>query len=104
MKKPKEFEEYLGEYGPQLYDSWCGEPVGWGFKIIKHLGDEKWAKLSEHGDLECAYPNWFLITRKLTRAEAIEKYGPVVEELGPRGGYKSGTFGEKRFVSKWLMD
>jgi hypothetical protein len=104
-KPPKEFEDCLGPFGPQLFDGWCGEPIGWGFKITKHVGEERWGKLGEHGSLECAYPSWFLITKKLTREEAIEKYGPVTdEELGPRGGWKNVTFGEKKFGSRWLME
>jgi hypothetical protein len=54
-------------------------------------------------DTQCIYPDWFLITRKLTREEAIQKYGPISdEEIGPRGGWKSVTFGSTRFCSSYL--
>jgi hypothetical protein len=102
-KKPVGYEDDLGEYGPQLYDGWCGEPISWGFQIINHLGDERFSNLHKYGALECCYPNWYLITKKLNREEAIEKYGKVTnEEFGPRGGWKSVTFGDKKFCSKDL--
>lgn len=101
--KPKGYESDLGEYGSQLYDGVCGEPTMWGFRIITRLGDERFHALHEFGDLECVYPDWFLITKKLTREEAINKYGEIAdEEFGPRGGWKSVTFGDKRFISKIL--
>lgn len=56
-----------------------------------------------YGNIECAYPNWFLITKTLTRDEAIKKYGPMTaEDVGPRGGWRSVTFGNKKFLSKSL--
>lgn len=103
MEKPKGFEEYLGDYGEQIFDSWSGMPIGWGYKIVRHLGEEKWIELGKFGSFECIYPTWFLITKKLTRDEATEKYGAITgEEFGPRGGWKSVTFGEKKFISKYL--
>jgi hypothetical protein len=99
--KPKGYEEYLGSYGPQLYDGTSGEITSWGFKIIKHLGEDKFDELRNFGSLECSYPSWYLIVKTLTRAEAIEKYGPITnEEFGPRGGWKSVTFGKKTFSSQ----
>lgn len=108
MKKPKGFEEYLGEYGPQLYDGWSGECIAWGFHVLQKLGDEKWAELSKYGAMECAHgtysSDWYLITKELTRAQAIKKYGKITdEEFGPRCGWKSVTFGDKKFGSRRLM-
>ena len=101
--KPEGYEADLGEYGTQLYDSDCGEPVGWGFKILHYLGDERFNMLHKFGNLECSYPSWFLITKKLTREEAIKKYGKITnEEFGSRGGWKSVTFGKKQFCSRDL--
>lgn len=104
-EKIKGFEDDLGSYGPQLYDGWCGEPTMWGYKILNHLGDLRWRILSARGSMECCYPNWYFITKKLTRKEAIEKYGEVTdEEFGPRGGWKSVTFGNKKFGSRQLSE
>ena len=65
---------------PILYDSWCGEPI----QFI-HYEDEK------------------LIVTNLTREEAIEKYGLVTnEDFGPKGGWKSVTFGTTKFISKYM--
>ena len=108
MKKPeleKEFGPDISGYGPQLYDSNCGEPIAWGYKILRHLGEDKWQKIGEYGRLECNYPSWFVITKFLTREEAIEKYGEVTsEERGPRGGFRSITFGSKNFCRRELAD
>ena len=100
-KKPEGFESHLGTFGPQLYDSWCGEPVAWGFKIVSQMGEEKFEQLKKVATLDCCYPTWFVITDTLTRKDAIKKYGAVTnEEFGPRRGWKSVTFGKTTFISK----
>lgn len=99
----EELLQYLGDYGEQLYDSWSGKCVGWGYKIIKDCGEGVWSELKAYGDLECSYPSWFLITRSLTIEQAIDKYGSITRiVLGPRGGFKGIFFGEHRFCSKHL--
>ena len=36
-----------------------------------------------------------------TGDNAIKKYGKITnEELGPRGGFRSVTFGDKKFISR----
>lgn len=53
--------------------------------------------------MECIYPNWYLITKTLTRQEAIATYGPETDiERGPRGGFKTITFGTTKFCTAWL--
>lgn len=107
---PAKFQGYIGSYGPQLFDGWCGEPTMWGCKITGHMGEDlfgelrSWAILNDCS-LECSYPAWFLVTKKLTRQEAIEKYGDVTnEEFGPRGGWKNVTFGKRTFCSREVME
>ena len=103
--KPEGFEDCLSGYEPLIWDSSSIEVVAWGFKIICHLSKERLAQLETHGDLKYSSLNrrFNLVMRWLTRQEAIELYGPVTnEELGPRGGWRSVTFGEKKFVSKCL--
>jgi hypothetical protein len=100
---PSGFEMDLSPFGSQLYDSYCGEPTHWGFKILTHLGEERWGQLCHKViKMECSYPNWYAITKILSRSEAIKKYGEVTdEEFGPRGGWRSVTFGGKtRFLSR----
>ena len=105
MSIPKGYENDLGNYGPQIYDGDCGEPIMWGHKILSHLGDERFNNLRNFGSLECCYPHWFFITKKLTREEAIKKYGAVTdEEFGPRGGWRSVTLGKKTFMSPLLKE
>jgi len=44
-----------------------------------------------------------VIIKTLTRQKAIEKYGVITEEIfGARGGWKSVTFGQKKFLSTYL--
>jgi len=95
------FEEYLGGYGPQLYDGWGGEPVAWGRKIVRHMGDELFAELRQLGQLECSYPNWFFIDKTLSLKDAIKKYGkPKKIVTGPRGGTRTITLGKTTFSFK----
>jgi hypothetical protein len=101
--KPKGYENDLGNYALIFKDGICSEPVAWGFKIITHLGQDRFDALREFGQLECDYPAWYLITHHLTREEAIKKYGEITdEEFGPRGGWRSVTFGTTKFRSKYL--
>jgi len=103
MEKPKGFEEYLSDYRVVCFDSCCGEPIAWGWEITNRMTDELFRKLSGEYVLECLYPDWVVIDKTLTRQEAIEKYGEITdEEFGPRGGWKSVTFGDKKFISKKL--
>lgn len=99
--RPPGYETDLSEYKPCLFDSCCGEPVAWGFEIVRRLGEDRFEALRQFGSLQYGDSKWFLITRELTRAEAIDNYGPITaEEFGPRGGWKSVTFGNKRFFSR----
>lgn len=99
-KKPKGFENNLSEYDIVLYDSYSGKPVAWGFRIF---GNVDFKELRKHGTIESTYPKWVLITKYLTRKEAIQIYGEITaEEFGPRGGWKSVTFGITKFGSKIL--
>ena len=103
-QKPKAFEKELSVYEAVLFDGWCGEPVAWGFKIRCYLGNDRFDELRNYGNLEyCDINVWALVIKTLTRKKAIEKYGSITDEtFGPRGGWKSTTFGENKFVSKFL--
>jgi hypothetical protein len=64
-----------------LYDSWCGKPLVW---IERH-------------------PETGYSAKMLTRSKAIELYGEITnEEFGPRGGWKSVTFGDTKFISHYM--
>lgn len=106
---PTHIAENLGNYGSQIKDGYCGEPIHWGYKIVSHLGEELWKEASNFGRQECVMSGdfggstWYLITKSLTRQEAIEKYGPETHvELGPRGGFKHIIFGKTKFYFKEL--
>jgi hypothetical protein len=107
-KLPEGCEPYLGRFGPVIYDAGCGKPIAWGFPIVRRVNDpEKWGAIARHGTLECIgalRPEWVLVTRYLSPAEAAVEYGEVTAlDLGPRGGFRSVTYGATRFYSK-LMD
>jgi hypothetical protein len=94
---------YLGDYGPQLYDSYSGECTSWGYAIVDLCTDFVWEELGKFGELECSYPSWFLITKRLSISEAIKKYGQITEiVVGPRGGFRGIRFGDTEFCSKCL--
>lgn len=105
-QKPPGFEEYLSAFGPVLHEPYCGEPVAWGFKITRYLGDELFSNLGKHGRLECIdgfTSSWALVIETLSREKAALLYGEITDQVfGPCGGLKSITFGEKKFVHKFL--
>lgn len=75
--------------GEVLYDGWCGEPIAWA-RVGEPVIGLEW---TEHGRL--AVTGW------LSPAEAVRKYGPITEVvLGRNGGFKSVTYGGKKFVAK----
>jgi hypothetical protein len=103
-EKPAGFEEDLGPYEPVMFGDDGSEPFAWGHRLLTRLGPDRWAALGEQGRLQCfgsiLSPRWFLITRLLSPAEAAEKWGPPSVELGPRGGFRSVSYGGKKFSSR----
>ena len=102
---PAGYENDLSDYDVISYDSYCEEPIAWGFEILNRLGEDKFKALSQHGDLIChrdGYKSsWSLAVKQLTHQEAIEKYGPVTHtETGPRGGWRWIQYGDTKFFSK----
>ena len=100
---PPGFPE-LSDYGWVLQDKNCGETIGWGFRILRHLGEDRFRSLGKYGDLEClSTGEWVLVYKWLTPEEAIERFGPITHQLfGPMGGWKSTTYGKKTFSSRQL--
>jgi hypothetical protein len=102
-----DFTKYFGPYCAIEID-YCGEAVSWGYPIAKLIESELWDGLKLQYKLFRSNPGyfggtWYVITKTLTRLEAIEKYGPISNEVtGPRGGFKSAMFGDKLFYSKYL--
>jgi hypothetical protein len=99
---PAEIASSLGAYGPCLFDGSCGEIIAWGHRIVRPLGSPLWEELTKYGERHCAGLSgaWCLVIDRLTREEAEAQHGPVsAEEFGPRGGWRSVTFGNKRFIS-----
>ncbi|WEK34678.1 MAG: hypothetical protein P0Y53_19505 [Candidatus Pseudobacter hemicellulosilyticus] len=105
-RKPAGFEDSLSSFGAVIFDSYCGEPVAWGFKLTNYLGEDLFNELGKHGRIVCVdgYKSvWALVIKTLSREEAATLYGEITnEEIGPRGGWKSTTFGQKTFVNPYL--
>lgn len=105
MENLDRFKSYFIGGIKEIYDSYCDEPVAWGYYLNRNMPSESFNELRSLGTVEYIDDDktWFLITRVLTREEAIIKYGQITEEIfGPRGGWKSVTFGSKKFSSKRL--
>lgn len=98
---PTEFEDVLSSYQSIAYDGYCGEPVAWGYKIIRYIGPERFDELRRIANLEY-FGEWCVVVRTLTREEATRLYDEIPsEEFGLKSGWRSTTFGDKRFVSKY---
>lgn len=104
-RKPTGFEDDLGQYETLYQDSTCGEPIMWGWKIVRPLSEERFTELKSCGmEVLClAKGNWVVAARRLRHADAIAAYGPVTdEEFGPRGAWKSTTYGRHKFGSRYM--
>jgi hypothetical protein len=103
---PKILEPYLGPYQVCFCDSYSGEPISWGYPVLKRLGPDLWEQAQQHGTMKCDHGldgKWYLIARVLTLSEARKQYGDVTHlEIGPRGGFRSVTFGKTKFCAKEL--
>lgn len=107
--------EYLSSYQAVLFDSSCNEPVAWGYRILKHLGEEKWAQLHKYGTTKClgyssglwgrslygdGHADWILIVKHLTRQDAIDIYGKVTNAGIDEYKQKYTIFGSTKFVNE----
>ena len=99
--KPQGYEEDLSDYGIVAFDGFNRLPIAWGFKILNRLGDSKFEALKSFGDVVCFYPEWALVINYFTTEMAVKIFGDKTNiDRGSRGGFKSITFGEMKFISK----
>lgn len=103
----EKFKKYLGPYSPMIIEN--DEAVAWGHIVIARINSPAlWDELKTLGHLvvvenSVVANTWAIITRYMTYPEAVALFGPhTEEERGPRGGFRSITFGDKRFYSKTL--
>lgn len=105
---PNKFLPFLSQYGPHVIDKTAQVAVGYGYAIVgEKMGDELWQELSKYGKQVFVNPGpqgyWALITSQLTKEEAIATFGPITNiEYGPRGGWKSTTYGNVKFTDKLM--
>jgi hypothetical protein len=101
--KPRGYEAAFGDYGPQFYEH--GTPVLWGFKLLHQVGEAGFLALKAVGawyyQRRDPPPGYYLITKQLTRQEAIAQYGAVTaEEYGAYGSWQATTFGTTRLACR----
>jgi hypothetical protein len=109
---PKGYEPYLGRYGVVVTDG--GVSIGWGFPVIRQMSEEMFRNfpgcpvlVSYKSDLYFSalrgesIGNWVFVTRWLTPQESLKNYGQITKvSLGPRGGWRSVTYGTTTFFDK----
>lgn len=95
--------DYLSEKEFELKDSYSGKPVAY-YKIQRiRIPEELFSKNRDKMLYSNCNETWMYLTRKVTRKECIKLYGPIThEEYGPRGGWKSVTFGTTKFGHDFL--
>ncbi len=104
--KPEGYEDEFGGYRAVLFDGWCDEPIAWGFPLTRHLEEERFQSLRKAHEVVyirdgMSRGSWVVVTSRLTHADAIEEYGAIADlELGPRGGWRSITYGKRKFCAK----
>ena len=55
--------------------------------MLRHIGEERFNEPRQFGELECLYPDWYLVVKKISGEQAIGLYGEIsAEELGPGEG------------------
>lgn len=93
-------DPFLSEQTYNLNDSSSGKPVAT-YRIVKDMPS---FLFNENRDkIEYMGSHWGYVTSSITREECIKLYGEITnEEFGPRGGWKSVTFGKTRFISNRL--
>jgi hypothetical protein len=99
------FDNYLGQKTATIKDGYCGEPIMWGKYITQRMDEWEFNELRRTHNVQyiMSAGMWMVIEKELTREDAIAKYGEITnEEFGPAGGWKSVTFGDKKFISKSL--
>lgn len=105
MEKIETFdiETYLSKEVYEMFDSHSGKPIAY-FRIQKtRIPEELFSKNYSRMMYSNSNNSWVYLVRKVTREECIELYGPITnEEFGPRGGWKSVTFGTNKFGHDFL--
>lgn len=101
VPKPAGYEHMLSDYRVVISDSGCGEPIAWGWHIVQTLGETAFKLLQRDYDVQCLKKGvWVVVSKWLTVDEATQKYGPCTGVTrGPRGGFKTISYGQKTFKS-----
>jgi hypothetical protein len=96
-------KDYLSEKTYELLDGYSGKPIAH-FRIQTSRIPEGVFNENRHKMyFSQSNQTWVYIDRKVTREECIELYGPITEEeYGPRGGWKSVTFGTTKFIHDYM--
>jgi hypothetical protein len=98
-----ELNDFLSEETYPLVDAWCGKPIAYYRMLTHQLPESTFGKIRSKLLYSNGMERWLYITKKVTREECITLYGEITEEeYGPRGGWKSVTFGTTKFKHDFL--
>jgi len=94
---------YLSEKVYELCDSWSGKPIAYYRVQTSRIPEELFNENFDRMYYSNGNNEWLYLERKVTRGECVELYGDITEEeFGPRGGWKSVTFGKTKFKHEFL--
>jgi hypothetical protein len=86
---PEWASRFLGESDIAEYDPRSGEPVAWGREVIEKIPEDLFDAMKAQCDMECVFPKWYLVEKRLEFADVLMKCGGVrAVGLGPGGGFK----------------
>lgn len=100
-------DDYFSDITHTFNDDFCNEPIMVARKMkVKHIPSTIMTKLkNDNMVIYVSGHGWVFIEEKITREDAIEKYGEITkEEHGYNGNnsWKSVTFGKTRFTTPLL--
>lgn len=93
--------DYLSTETYDLLDSWSGKPIG-SYRLLRNMPSDMFNQ-NRHKMFCISVGIWGYLDKVITRDECVKLYGEIThEEFGPRGGWKSITFGTTKFISDYL--
>lgn len=96
-----DYKNFFSDKISELLDLECKKPFAFGYKMKDKCSLEIFEKIKKENDTEFYDGAIYIIHKRLSRIEAIELYGDITnEEIGPKGGWKSITFGNTKFTHK----
>jgi hypothetical protein len=107
---PEKFHQFLSNRPTYICDRTAKKVIAVGFEIVAKMGDDLFQELGQLGQTyydvpseRTVAPKWYFLTYTASREALANEFGPITQEaFGPRGGWKSVSFGGIEFTSKLL--